>query len=119
MNIVLEEADETMFWLELIIDRKWFDDAWYRMGRLKLYINGYYFMVIENFEEIIPRGLNTDKEKQVGVPFNVSWGGGTQGLRENLTFSSMTLPYGPYIQDPECFPINDLTGTTFNGLKTV
>lgn len=26
MNIVLEEADETMFWLELIIDRKWFDD---------------------------------------------------------------------------------------------
>ncbi|WP_394758287.1 four helix bundle protein [Flavobacterium sp.] len=25
MNIVLEEADETMFWLELIIDRKWFD----------------------------------------------------------------------------------------------
>jgi len=26
MNIVLEEADETMFWLELIIDRKWFDE---------------------------------------------------------------------------------------------
>ncbi len=26
MNIVLEEADETMFCLELIIDRKWFDE---------------------------------------------------------------------------------------------
>ena len=26
INIVLEEADETMFWLELIIDRKWFDE---------------------------------------------------------------------------------------------
>ena len=26
MNIVLEEADETMFWLELIIDRKWFNE---------------------------------------------------------------------------------------------
>ncbi len=26
MNIVLEEADETMFWLELIMDRKWFNE---------------------------------------------------------------------------------------------
>ena len=26
INIVLEEADETMFWLELIIDRKWFNE---------------------------------------------------------------------------------------------
>jgi hypothetical protein len=38
----------------VVFDRKWFDDAWYRLGRLKIYINGYYFMVIENFEEIIP-----------------------------------------------------------------
>jgi hypothetical protein len=42
--------------------------------------------VINGFEEIIPRGLNTEKEKQLGVPFNISWGGGTQGLRESLTF---------------------------------
>jgi hypothetical protein len=100
------------------LNEKWLVNGHYRKGRLKFYINGKIFHTIEDFEELIPRALNTDKEKQVGVPFNVSWGGGTQGLRENLTFSSMTLPYGPYIQDPECFPINDLTGTTFNGLKT-
>jgi hypothetical protein len=100
------------------LNEKWLLDGEYRKGRLKFYINGKYFHTIEDFEELIPRALNTDKEKQVGVPFNISWGGGTQGLRENLTFSSMTLPYGPYIQDPECFPINDLTGTTFNGLNT-
>jgi hypothetical protein len=100
------------------LNEKWLLDGQYRKGRLKFYINGKYFYTIEDFEELIPRALNTDKEKQVGVPFNISWGGGTQGLRENLTFSSMTLPYGPYIQDPECFPINDLTGTTFNGLTT-
>ena len=100
------------------LNEKWLLDGQYRKGRLKFYINGKYFHTIEDFEELIPRALNTDKEKQVGVPFNISWGGGTQGLRENLTFSSMTLPYGPYIQDPECFPINDLTGTTFNGLIT-
>ena len=83
---------------------KWITSSKYRKGRLKIYINGQIFHTIEDFEEVIPRALSTDKEKQVGVPFNVSWGGGTQGLRENLTFSSTTLPFGPYIQDPECFP---------------
>jgi len=98
------------------LNEKWLIDKKMRSGRLKIYINGKLFHTIENFEELIPRALNTDKEKQVGVPFNVSWGGGTQGLRENLIFSSTTLPNGPYIQDPECFPVNDLTGTTFNGM---
>lgn len=100
------------------LNEKWLIEGKMRKGRLKIYINGKIFHTVEDFEEIIPRALNTDKEKQVGVPFNISWGGGTQGLRENLTFSSMTLPNGPYIQDPECFPTNDLTGTTFNGLNT-
>ena len=100
------------------LNDKWIENSKFRKGKLKIYINGKLFHTIKNFEEIIPRALNTDKEKQIGVPFNISWGGGTQGLREHLTFSSMTLPYGPYIQDPECFPYNDLSGTTFSGLNT-
>ena len=105
--------------IELVnLNKKWLDEKKYRKGKLKFYVNGKLIYTIEDFEEIIPRGLNTDKERQVGVPFNVSWGGGTQGLRENLVFSSITEPYGPYIQDPECFPTNNLTGTTYNGLKT-
>ncbi len=100
------------------LNEKWLQNKEYRNGRLKIYINGKLFDVIENFEEVIPRGLNTDKEKQIGVPFNISWGGGTQGLREHLTFSSTTLLNGPYIQDPECLTVNDLSGTTFSGLNT-
>ena len=100
------------------LNSAWLDEKKYRKGRLKIYINGVIFFTIEDFEEIIPRGLNTDKEKQIGVPFNMSWGGGTQGLKENLTFSSCTLPNGPYIQDPECLPTSDLTGTTLSGLST-
>jgi hypothetical protein len=69
------------------LNEKWLLEENFRKGRLKIYINGKLFYTIEDFEEIIPRALNTDKEKQVGVPFNVSWGGGTQGLRENLTFN--------------------------------
>jgi hypothetical protein len=103
--------------VELVdLNEKWLLDKEYRNGRLKIYVNGRRFFTIENFEEIIPRGLNTDKEKQVGVPFNISWGGGTQGLRENLTFSSTTGT--TYIQDPESLPTNDLTGTTYSGLTT-
>lgn len=100
------------------LNKKWLDDTKYRMGRLKIYVNGKRFFTIEDFEEIIPRALNTDKEKQVGVPFNISWGGGTQGLHENLTFSSCTGLTSNYIQDPECFPDNILSGTTFSKLKT-
>jgi hypothetical protein len=99
-------------------DRKWFDELDYRLGTLKLYINGYLFLVIEDFEEIIPRELNTDKEKQVGVPYNISFGGGTQGLHDHLIFSGCSNPYGPYTQDPELFPNNILSATTLSGLST-
>ena len=117
------------------LNEKWLIEKFDRVGRLKIYVNGRIFDTIENFEEVVPRGLNTEKEKQVGVPFNISWGGGTQGLIENLTFSSCTTTInpttttttttnipttqkGPYIQDPECLPPNDLSGTTFSNLET-
>lgn len=105
--------------VELVnLNQSWLDDVKFRMGRLKIYVNGKIFYTIENFEEIIPRGLNTDKENQLGVPFNISWGGGTQGLHENLTFSACSATTGLYIQDPECFPNNILSGTSLSGLHT-
>ena len=97
------------------LNRKWLRQKEDRLGYLKIYINGYLFMIIEDFEEIIPRELNTQKEKQIGVPFNISWGGGTQGLRESLVFNGCDLPYGPYIQDPELMPNNTLSATTLSG----
>jgi hypothetical protein len=99
-------------------NKKWFDKIDYRLGTLKLYVNGYLFMVIEDFEEIIPRQLNTEKEKQVGVPFNISFGGGTQGLHDHLIFSGCSNSDGPYTQDPELFPNNILSATTLSGLST-
>lgn len=114
-----QEYGEVPQQIEIIqLNERWLKEKKYRKGKLKIYINGKIFYTIEDFEEIIPRALNTDKEKQVGVPFNISWGGGTQGLRENLTFSAITQLEGPYIQDPENFPTNDLTGTTYSSLTT-
>lgn len=100
------------------LNRKWLREKDKRKGLLKLYVNGYLFMIITDFEEIIPRELNTQKEKQLGVPFNISWGGGTQGLRESLMFSGCSSTYGPYIQDPELMPNETLSGTSLSGLTT-
>jgi len=100
------------------LNEKWLDDSKYRKGKLKIYVNGVLIYTINDFEEIIPRGLNTDKEKQVGVPFNVSWGGGTQGLHENLIPSSCDNLTGDYIQDPESFPTSALNNSYLSGLKT-
>jgi len=100
------------------LNYKWLEDEKYRKGKLLIYVNGKLIYTIEDFEEVIPRALSTDKEKQVGVPFNISWGGGTQGLHENLIPSSCENLTSDYIQDPELFPTSALTKTYLSGLTT-
>ena len=99
------------------INKKWTFNKDKRLGRLKIYVNGFLFMVIEDFEEIIPRELNTEKEKQLGVPFNISFGGGSIGLRESLIFKDCNSPFGNYIQDPQLMSNDTLSGTTLENLK--
>ena len=75
------------------------------------------FFIVDNFEEIIPRGLDTIKERQIGVPFNMSIGGGTQGLHDNLIFTGIpTSDYNIYQQDPQLFPDNIMSGTSLSAL---
>lgn len=104
------------------INDYWLEQRKYRLGKLKVFINGRPFMTVDDFEEIIPRPLNTQKEKQVGVPFNMSVGGGTQGLKDNLTFSGscpISLASMTYQQDPEDLTTEILRQTTeYSGLTT-
>ena len=64
--------------------QSWFDEKQYRMGTLTFYVNGRRVHEVKDYEEIIPRQLNTNKQTQVGVAYNMSWGGGALGLREVL-----------------------------------
>ena len=99
----------------------WMEEKNYRLGKLKLFVNGRLFMVVENFEEIIPHLVNVEKEKQIGVGYNISLGGGTQGLKDNLTFSGTcpaTVDEIVYQQDPECLTTHDLDNTIYSGLTT-
>jgi len=99
----------------------WTEEQIYRLGTLKLFVNGKLFMVLNNFEEIIPRLLNVEREKQIGVGYNISLGGGTQGLKDNLTFSGgcpESVSGITYQQDPECLTTDDLDNTIYSGLTT-
>lgn len=57
-----------------------------RVGKLMFYVDGKLKFVVNNFNEFVGRRLNEHKDKQLGVPYNISLGGGTQGLIEEMTF---------------------------------
>jgi len=102
------------------LSERWVGEKNDRLGSLKFYVNGKLFMVVEGFEEIIPRPLNTSRETQIGVAYNISLGGGTQGLHDNLTLSGCpeTLTGMTYQQDPECLTTEILDETVYSGLTT-
>jgi len=102
------------------ITERWVDEKKYRNGDLKFYVNGKLFLVVLDFEEIIPRPLNTSKETQIGVAYNISLGGGTQGLHDNLTLTGCNEPISgfTYQQDPECLTTETLDQTEYSGLTT-
>lgn len=103
------------------LNTTWLSEKSSRLGRLKVFVNGQLFMVLENFEEIIPRLLNVEREKQIGVAYNISLGGGTQGLKDNLTISGncpSELSGITYQQDPECLTTENLNYTIYSGLTT-
>ena len=56
-----------------------------RKGKLNFYVNGYLKYSIDEFDEFLFKDLFEYREKQEGVPFNYSLGGGTQGLLETNT----------------------------------
>ncbi len=74
-----------------------------RKGKLMFYVNCRLKHVAE-FDEFIARRLGIANgehwKKQVGVPYNISLGGGTQGLLESMTFDGQdTSDLGLCIQE--------------------
>lgn len=62
-----------------------------RTGKLMFYINGMLKYVVDDFPEFIAKRLDEYSGKQIGVPFNFSIGGGSQGLIESQTFDGLDL----------------------------
>lgn len=55
-------------------------------GTLKFWVNGLVKYTVKDFIGLQLRALDEWSDKQIGVPFNMTWGGGTQGLIESQTF---------------------------------
>ena len=79
-----------------------------RLGSLDIFVDGYLKWSVDNFDEFLFKELNEYREKQQGVPFNYSWGGGTQGLIETNTVN------GPDVKD-ENLVIQENFAGTFEG----
>jgi hypothetical protein len=74
-------------------------------GTLKFWINGLVKYRVDNFIGLQLRALDEWSDKQIGVPFNMSWGGGTQGLAESQTFG------GPDYGDRDLLLQENFAGT--------
>jgi hypothetical protein len=65
-----------------------------RTGKLIFYVNGRAVWLIKEFPEFYFKSFNNDKEKQLGVPYSISWGGGSFGLKHSWHYDYQT--YGLY-----------------------
>jgi hypothetical protein len=59
-----------------------------RLFKLYFYINGKLVFVSKELPELFIRNLNDTYEKQEGVPYNISIGGGSQGLCDMIGFDT-------------------------------
>ena len=81
-----------------------------RPGRLYFYVNGKLKYAV-NINEFVAKRLSDDITKQEGVPFNISIGGGTQGLIDSQTFD------GPDPDDKKLSIEKYFAGTFIGGIS--
>lgn len=81
----------------------------YRKMKIFIYVNGYLKLVSQELPEFRFRELKEYYDKQEGVPFNISLGGGTQGLAESMWTDNYKHPYCRVL------PIEENFGGTFIG----
>lgn len=76
--------------------------------RIIIYVNGKIKLISSKIEKINIRAINDLKDKQISVPYNISIGGGTQGLCDVIYYNYRKLP--SYI-----FPLEKEFGGSFIG----
>lgn len=87
-----------------------------RNGVLKIYVNGLLSFTKEDFIEPQFNPYPIDRSKQVGVPYNISWGGGFVGLKHSYNFNgnNNTVPYEINTNNQNLLIENNFDGY-FNG----
>jgi hypothetical protein len=101
-----------------------------RTGKLILYVNGRAIWIIKDFPEFYFRNILNNRNLQIGVPYSISWGGGSFGLKNSWhydyqTYSLYTNQNNTYINNkfiiesdplpPPCSPYSG--GTILSGIS--
>lgn len=81
-----------------------------RKGILNFYVNGRQFWNLPDFDEFYFRGFANDKEKQLGVPYSISFGGGSFGLKHSWHYDFRNLPI--YSGQDQTYIENNIIVTT-------
>jgi hypothetical protein len=76
--------------------------------KLMFYVNGKLRYITKELPRIDLRALDDLYEKQEGVPYNISIGGGTQGLAETIQYNYMLNP-------PRVYPLEKHFAGSFIG----
>lgn len=83
-----------------------------RKMKMYIYVNGNLVLVSKELPEFRFRELNDEKERQETVPFNISLGGGTQGLADGIWLNYYDKP--DYV-----FPLEqDFCGSFLGDIKS-
>lgn len=83
-----------------------------RKMKLYLYVNGYLKLVSQEMDMLYLRGLDDRYTMQEGVPYNISLGGGTQGLAESIWIKYREM-------FPKVLPLEkNFAGTFIGDIKT-
>lgn len=69
-----------------------------RKMRILIYVNGYLKLVSKELPEFNFRALDDTPDKQEGVPFNISLGGGTLGLLEGIDINGNFIKNYGYLE---------------------
>jgi hypothetical protein len=75
---------------EIISDKSLLECAERRTGKLIFYVNGRAVWMVKEFPEFYFKLFNNDREKQIGEPFSISWGGGSFGLKHSYHYDYQT-----------------------------
>lgn len=59
-------------------------------GDLNIYVNYRFFEKFVDFPEFNFSKINNHKEKQIGIPYNISFGGGSFGLKNSWHYTNQT-----------------------------
>lgn len=87
-----------------------------RIGQLNIYVNGLLYFSKNDFVEPLFNPFPVDRSKQIGVPYNLSWGGGFVGLKHSYNFNGNTqnIPYEVNSNNQDLLIENNFDGY-FNG----